>query len=57
MTYSLALVVLGFKMLAIGFLAELMIALNIRSVHAYNIAETAGTPPLRVDSNERKESG
>jgi glycosyltransferase involved in cell wall biosynthesis len=43
LTYSLAGVVLGFQMLAIGFLAELIIALNIRSEHAYNIAEV--TPP------------
>ena len=43
LTYSLAGVVLGFQMLAIGFLAELMIALNIRSEHAYNIAETTGS--------------
>jgi glycosyltransferase involved in cell wall biosynthesis len=39
LTYSLAGVVLGFQMLAIGFLAELMIALHIQSEHAYSIAE------------------
>lgn len=39
LTYSLGAVVLGFQMLAIGFLAELMIALNIRNEHSYSIAE------------------
>jgi hypothetical protein len=39
LTYSLAGVVLGFQMLAIGFLAELMIALHIQREHAYSIAE------------------
>jgi glycosyltransferase involved in cell wall biosynthesis len=40
LTYSLAGVVLGFQMVAIGFLAELMISLNSRNEHSYNIAET-----------------
>ena len=39
LTYSLGAVVLGFQMIAIGFLAELMIALNIRNEHSYSIAE------------------
>jgi len=39
LTYSLAGVVLGFQMVAIGFLAELMISLNSRNEHSYNIAE------------------
>jgi glycosyltransferase involved in cell wall biosynthesis len=43
LTYSLAGVVLGFQMVAMGFLAELMISLNSRTEHSYNIAET--TPP------------
>jgi glycosyltransferase involved in cell wall biosynthesis len=41
--YSVAAVLLGFQMLAIGFLAELIIATNIRNEHSYNIAER--TPP------------
>jgi glycosyltransferase involved in cell wall biosynthesis len=39
LTYSLAGVVLGFQMVAIGFLAELMISLNSRTEHSYNISE------------------
>jgi glycosyltransferase involved in cell wall biosynthesis len=41
--YSVAAVLLGFQMLAIGFLAELIIAMNIRNGHSYNIA--VRTPP------------
>jgi glycosyltransferase involved in cell wall biosynthesis len=37
--YSVAAVLLGFQMLAIGFLAELIIAMNIRTEHSYSIAE------------------
>ena len=37
--YSVAAVLLGFQMLAIGFLAELIIAMNIRNEHSYSIAE------------------
>jgi len=49
--YSVASVLLGFQMIAIGFLAELMIALNTRHEHSYRIAErtdprdTKGTAP------------
>ena len=42
--YSVAAVLLGFQMLAIGFLAELIIAMNIRNEHSYSIAER--TKPL-----------
>jgi dolichol-phosphate mannosyltransferase len=42
--YSVAAVLLGFQMLAIGFLAELIIAMSIRNEHSYNIAER--TKPL-----------
>ncbi len=41
--YSIAAVLLGSQMLAMGFLAELIIAMNIRNEHSYNIAER--TPP------------
>src|SRR5262249_13093869 len=37
--YSIAAVLLGFQMLAMGLLAELIIAMNIRSEHSYSIAE------------------
>jgi glycosyltransferase involved in cell wall biosynthesis len=37
--YSVAGVLLGFQMLAIGFLAELIIAMNIRREHSHSIAE------------------
>jgi dolichol-phosphate mannosyltransferase len=37
--YSVAAVLLGFQMLAIGFLAELIIATNVRNDHNYSIAE------------------
>jgi glycosyltransferase involved in cell wall biosynthesis len=37
--YSVAAVLLGFQMLAIGFLAELIIAMNERRGHHYSIAE------------------
>jgi glycosyltransferase involved in cell wall biosynthesis len=47
LTYSLAGVVLGFQMVAMGFLAELMIALNSRSERSYNIAEFTGVRGLR----------
>lgn len=43
--YSVAGVLLGFQMLAIGFLAELIIAMNIRNEHSYNIAERAPAKP------------
>jgi glycosyltransferase involved in cell wall biosynthesis len=45
LTYSLAGVVLGFQMVAIGFLAELMISLNSRNEHNYNIAEVTKPKP------------
>lgn len=41
--YSVAAVLLGFQMLAIGFLAELIIAMSIRNEHSYNIAERTAT--------------
>ena len=37
--YAVAAVLLGFQMLAIGFLAELIIAMNIRNQQSYSIAE------------------
>jgi glycosyltransferase involved in cell wall biosynthesis len=37
--YAVAGVLLGFQMLAIGFLAELIIAMNIRREHSHSIAE------------------
>jgi hypothetical protein len=37
--YSVAGVLLGFQMLAIGFLAELIISMNMRNLNAYNISE------------------
>ncbi len=47
LTYSLAAVVLGFQMVAIGFLAELMISLNMRNGRSYNIAETTEPHPAK----------
>jgi glycosyltransferase involved in cell wall biosynthesis len=41
--YSLACLIIGFQMLAIGFLGELVTAQNIRNEHTYSIAEL--TPP------------
>ena len=43
--YSLAGLIIGFQMLAIGFLAELIIAQNIRNGRTYSVAEF--TPPER----------
>jgi glycosyltransferase involved in cell wall biosynthesis len=37
--YSVGGVLLGFQMLAIGFLAELIISMTMRNEHSYNIAE------------------
>ncbi len=42
--YSVAGVLLGFQMVAIGFLAELIIAMNVRNEHRYNIAERTSSP-------------
>lgn len=42
--YSVASVLLGFQMLAIGFLAELIIAMNIRRDHQYSIAQRTCPP-------------
>ncbi len=44
--YSVAAVLLGFQMLAIGFLAELIIATNIRNENSYSIAEKTKPPEL-----------
>ena len=41
--YSLACLIIGFQMLAIGFLGELLASQNIRNEHKYSIAEL--TPP------------
>ncbi len=41
--YSLGCLIIGFQMLAIGFLAELVASQNIRKEHKYSIAEF--TPP------------
>ena len=41
--YSLACLIMGFQMLAIGFLGELVASQNIRNEHKYSIAEL--TPP------------
>jgi glycosyltransferase involved in cell wall biosynthesis len=43
--YSLGCLIIGFQMLAIGFLAELVASRNIRKEHKYSIAEF--TPPSR----------
>jgi glycosyltransferase involved in cell wall biosynthesis len=43
--YSLGCLIIGFQMLAIGFLAELVASRNIRKEHKYSIAEF--TPPTR----------
>ncbi len=48
LTYSLAGLVLGFQMLAIGFLAELMISLNMRTGHNYNISERTADNPTNA---------
>jgi hypothetical protein len=37
--YSVAAVLLGFQMLAIGFLAELIISMNMRNHQGYKVAE------------------
>jgi hypothetical protein len=47
--YSVAAVLLGFQMLAIGFLAELIIAMNIRNEHSYSVTE-------RTQPSEPKET-
>jgi glycosyltransferase involved in cell wall biosynthesis len=44
LTYSLGCLIIGFQMLAIGFLAELVTAQNIRNEHKYSIAETTPCP-------------
>ena len=44
--YSVAGVLLGFQMLAIGFLADLIISMSMRNQQSYNIAERAGTPKV-----------
>ena len=49
--YSVAAVLLGFQMLAIGFLAELIIAMNIRNEHSYNIAER--TPARKQEDSSQ----
>jgi hypothetical protein len=46
--YSLACLIIGFQMLAIGFLGELVASLNIRNEHKYSIAEL--TPPPRENA-------
>jgi len=43
--YSLACLIIGFQMLAIGFLGELVASQNMRNEHKYSIAEL--TPPTR----------
>jgi len=43
--YSVACLIIGFQMLASGFLAELVASRNIRKEHKYSIAEL--TPPTR----------
>ncbi len=43
--YSLGCLIIGFQMLAIGFLAELVASRNIRKEHKYSIAEFA--PPTQ----------
>lgn len=43
--YSLACLIIGFQMLAIGFLGELVASQNIRNEHKYSIAELI--PPAR----------
>jgi glycosyltransferase involved in cell wall biosynthesis len=43
--YSVAGLLLGFQMLAIGFLAELIISMNMRNQHGYNIAECTPNCP------------
>jgi len=45
--YSLACLIIGFQMLAIGFLGELIASQNIRNEHKYSIAEL--TPPCSPD--------
>jgi hypothetical protein len=48
LTYSLACLIMGFQMLAIGFLGELVASQNIRNEHKYSIAEL--TPPPRENA-------
>jgi hypothetical protein len=43
--YSLACLIIGFQMLAIGFLGELVASRNIPNEHKYSIAEI--TPPTQ----------
>jgi hypothetical protein len=45
--YSLACLIIGFQMLAVGFVGELVASLNIRNEHKYSIAEL--TPPGSAD--------
>jgi glycosyltransferase involved in cell wall biosynthesis len=46
--YSLACLMIGFQLLAIGFLGELVASQNIRNEHKYSIAEL--TPPPRANA-------
>jgi glycosyltransferase involved in cell wall biosynthesis len=46
--YSLACLMIGFQLLAIGFLGELVASQNIRNEHKYSIAEL--TPPPRENA-------
>jgi hypothetical protein len=46
--YSLGCLIIGFQMLAIGFLGELVASQNIRNEHKYSIAEL--TPPPRENA-------
>ena len=50
LAYSVAAVLLGFHMLAIGFLAELIIAMNIRTGHSYSVSERT---PSRSSENRK----
>jgi glycosyltransferase involved in cell wall biosynthesis len=44
LTYSVVGVIFGLHLISIGFLAELLLALNIRNVNSYSILERAGEP-------------
>jgi hypothetical protein len=47
--YSLACLMIGFQLLAIGFLGELIASQNIRNENKYSIAEL--TPPPRAKAS------
>ena len=47
LVYSLACLIIGFQMLAIGFLGELVAYKNFRNENKYSIAEF--TPPSQVN--------